>query len=114
MGLENPLHLMIILMVVLLVFGAKRLPEMGRSLGSGMRGFKEAISGELTTDQPAVTDSAGGYGDHAGRDGFGPRDAERLSPPAAPQTSSSAGGADGRRGVRLGGTSRSMPAQHRP
>lgn len=57
MGLENPLHLMIILMVVLLVFGAKRLPEMGRSLGSGMRGFKEAISGELTTDQPAVTDS---------------------------------------------------------
>lgn len=56
MGLENPLHLMIILMVVLLVFGAKRLPEMGRSLGSGMRGFKEAISGELTTDQAAVTD----------------------------------------------------------
>jgi sec-independent protein translocase protein TatA len=55
-GLENPLHLMIILMVVLLVFGAKRLPEMGRSLGSGMRGFKEAISGELTADQPAVTD----------------------------------------------------------
>jgi sec-independent protein translocase protein TatA len=55
-GLENPLHLMIILMVVLLVFGAKRLPEMGRSLGSGMRGFKEAISGELTTDHPAVTD----------------------------------------------------------
>jgi len=29
---------------------------MGRSLGSGMRGFKEAISGELITDQPAVTD----------------------------------------------------------
>jgi sec-independent protein translocase protein TatA len=55
-GLENPLHLMIILMVVLLVFGAKRLPEMGRSLGSGMRGFKEAISGELTTNEPAVTD----------------------------------------------------------
>jgi sec-independent protein translocase protein TatA len=47
---------MIILMVVLLVFGAKRLPEMGRSLGSGMRGFKEAISGELTTDHPAVTE----------------------------------------------------------
>ncbi|HUY58318.1 MAG TPA: twin-arginine translocase TatA/TatE family subunit [Solirubrobacteraceae bacterium] len=58
MGLENPLHLMIILMVVLLVFGAKRLPEMGRSLGSGMRGFKEAISGELTADHPGVTDHA--------------------------------------------------------
>lgn len=57
-GLENPLHLMIILMVVLLVFGAKRLPEMGRSLGSGMRGFKEAISGELTTDHATVTEQA--------------------------------------------------------
>ncbi len=45
MGLENPLHLAILLMVILLVFGAKRLPEMGRSLGDGMRGFKEAISG---------------------------------------------------------------------
>jgi TatA/E family protein of Tat protein translocase len=31
---------------MLLVFGAKRLPEMGRSLGSGMRGFKESLSAE--------------------------------------------------------------------
>ena len=46
MGLENPIHLMIVLVVVLLVFGAKRLPDMGRSMGEGMRGFKEAISGE--------------------------------------------------------------------
>jgi sec-independent protein translocase protein TatA len=46
MGLDNPLHLAILLMILLLVFGAKRLPEMGRSLGSGLRGFKEAISDE--------------------------------------------------------------------
>ncbi len=46
LGLENPLHIAILLLVVLLVFGAKRLPEMGRSLGSGLRGFKESISGE--------------------------------------------------------------------
>jgi sec-independent protein translocase protein TatA len=46
MGLENPLHILILLVVVLLVFGAKRLPEMGRSLGDGMRGFKESLSGE--------------------------------------------------------------------
>jgi sec-independent protein translocase protein TatA len=46
MGLDNPIHIAILLLIVLLVFGAKRLPEMGRSLGSGMRGFKEAISGE--------------------------------------------------------------------
>lgn len=46
MGLDNPIHLAFILLLVLLVFGAKRLPEMGRSLGAGMRGFKESISGE--------------------------------------------------------------------
>jgi sec-independent protein translocase protein TatA len=45
-GLENPLHIAIILIVVLMVFGAKRLPEMGKSLGSGLRGFKESLSGE--------------------------------------------------------------------
>jgi sec-independent protein translocase protein TatA len=46
MGLDNPIHLAFLLMILLLVFGAKRLPEMGRSLGSGMRGFKDALSGE--------------------------------------------------------------------
>jgi len=45
-GLDNPLHIAIVVVVVMLVFGAKRLPEMGRSLGSGLRGFKESISGE--------------------------------------------------------------------
>jgi sec-independent protein translocase protein TatA len=46
MGLDNPLHLAFLVMLLLLVFGAKRLPEMGRSLGAGMRGFRESISGE--------------------------------------------------------------------
>ncbi|MHB8532475.1 MAG: twin-arginine translocase TatA/TatE family subunit [Solirubrobacteraceae bacterium] len=46
MGLDNPLHIAFLLVIVLLVFGAKRLPEMGKSLGSGMRGFKDAIGGE--------------------------------------------------------------------
>ncbi|HEV2974810.1 MAG TPA: twin-arginine translocase TatA/TatE family subunit [Solirubrobacteraceae bacterium] len=45
MGLDNPLHIAFLLILLLLVFGAKRLPEMGRSLGSGMRGFKESLSG---------------------------------------------------------------------
>ena len=40
----------LLLLVVLLVFGPKRLPEMGRSLGRGMREFKESISGK---DEPA-------------------------------------------------------------
>jgi sec-independent protein translocase protein TatA len=46
MGLDNPLHIAFLLILLLLVFGAKRLPEMGRSLGSGMRGFKDSLSGE--------------------------------------------------------------------
>ncbi len=45
-GLDNPLHIAIVLLVVLLVFGAKRLPEMGRSLGEGLRGFKQSVNGE--------------------------------------------------------------------
>jgi sec-independent protein translocase protein TatA len=45
-GLDNPLHLAFLLLIVLLVFGAKRLPEIGRSLGSGLRGFKESINSE--------------------------------------------------------------------
>lgn len=45
-GLDNPLHIAMVLVVVLLVFGAKRLPEMGKSMGEGLRGFKDAIGGE--------------------------------------------------------------------
>jgi sec-independent protein translocase protein TatA len=46
MGLDNPIHIAFLLILLLLVFGAKRLPEMGKSLGTGMRGFKDALSGE--------------------------------------------------------------------
>ena len=45
MGLDNPLHIAFLVLVVLLVFGAKRLPELGRSLGSGMRGFRDTLAG---------------------------------------------------------------------
>jgi len=49
LGLDNPIHIAFILVLLLLVFGAKRLPEMGRSMGAGLRGFKESISGEEPT-----------------------------------------------------------------
>ncbi|HSZ13753.1 MAG TPA: twin-arginine translocase TatA/TatE family subunit [Solirubrobacteraceae bacterium] len=48
MGLDNPLHIAFLLIVLLLVFGARRLPEIGRSVGSGMREFKDSISGQST------------------------------------------------------------------
>ena len=43
-------EILILLLVVLLVFGPKRLPEMGRSLGKGMREFKDSISGKDDDD----------------------------------------------------------------
>jgi sec-independent protein translocase protein TatA len=45
MGLDNPLHIAFLLVILLLVFGAKRLPEIGRSVGEGLRGFKSSIDG---------------------------------------------------------------------
>jgi sec-independent protein translocase protein TatA len=42
----QPTHLLFVLVVALLVLGPKRLPEVGRSLGSGLRDFRAAISGE--------------------------------------------------------------------
>jgi sec-independent protein translocase protein TatA len=69
MGLDNPIHLAFVLLLVLLVFGAKRLPEMGRSLGEGMRGFKESINPQtpaapltaISAAAPAATTSAAHY-----------------------------------------------------
>jgi sec-independent protein translocase protein TatA len=55
-GLDNPLHLAFLVLILLLVFGARRLPEIGRSLGSGMREFKQSITGE--TSQPTLTASS--------------------------------------------------------
>jgi len=54
-------ELMILLIVLLLIFGAKRLPEMGRSLGKGMREFKDSVSGieeTVTTPTPTSTTPA--------------------------------------------------------
>jgi len=50
-GLESPMHLVIVLIVAVLVLGPKKLPEVGRSLGSGIRQFKHSIEGK---DEPAA------------------------------------------------------------
>jgi sec-independent protein translocase protein TatA len=42
-GLMQPMHLMIILAVGVLLFGPKKIPELGKGLGEGIRGFKEAL-----------------------------------------------------------------------
>jgi sec-independent protein translocase protein TatA len=42
----SPVELMIVLVIALMVLGPKRLPEVGRSLGRGMREFRDSLSGE--------------------------------------------------------------------
>ena len=50
-------ELVILLVALLVIFGPKRLPEMGRSLGKGMREFKDSISGKDDDDGPCTTGS---------------------------------------------------------
>ena len=59
-GWIGPWELAILLIVVLLVFGPKRLPEMGKSLGKGMREFKHSITGKDDEDEqrPELTAAA--------------------------------------------------------
>jgi sec-independent protein translocase protein TatA len=58
-GWTNPTHLVLLLLIALCLFGAKRLPEIGRSLGSGMREFKDSVSNQTalpeTTEQHEKT-----------------------------------------------------------
>ncbi len=44
----GPLEIVVVLVIVLLIFGPKRLPGLGKSLGTGMREFKDSISGKDT------------------------------------------------------------------
>lgn len=49
----GPMEVLIVLIVALLVLGPKRLPDVGRSLGKGIRGFKDTVSG---ADPTAIQD----------------------------------------------------------
>ena len=54
-GLFQPMHLLVIVGIALLVFGPKKLPELGKGIGEGIRGFKSAINVE--GDKPAAVTS---------------------------------------------------------
>lgn len=60
--LFSPLHLVILLVIVLLIFGPKRLPELGSGIGKSIRGFRDGISGATTTEEapqaPVVNQAA--------------------------------------------------------
>ncbi len=44
-GLFQPMHLLVLLFIALLVFGPKKLPELGKGLGDGIRAFKQGVNG---------------------------------------------------------------------
>ena len=50
----GPMELIVVLVIALVVVGPKKLPAMGRSLGNGMRQFKESISGDSRDESPAL------------------------------------------------------------
>ena len=68
-GILTPTHLIFLLLLALLLFGAKRLPEIGRSLGVGMREFKDSVTAKQ--DEPVATSEL-------------PPPAPVAAPPAAP------------------------------
>ena len=63
------IQIAIVLVIALLVFGPKRLPELGRSLGSGMREFRQTISGMgddlMSDDEPSKSPKQASAGDSA-------------------------------------------------
>ncbi|MGA7380056.1 MAG: twin-arginine translocase TatA/TatE family subunit [Terriglobales bacterium] len=48
-GLFQPMHLLVIFGIALLVFGPKKLPELGKGIGEGIRGFKSAMQADEDT-----------------------------------------------------------------
>jgi len=69
-GLLQPMHLLVIFAIALLVFGPRRLPELGKGLGEAIRGFKNSFDGgETTPPTPATRE----------QDAFGPRSIRESS-----------------------------------
>jgi sec-independent protein translocase protein TatA len=53
-GIFQPMHLLVILGIALLVFGPKKIPELGKGLGEGIRGFKSALQQEEDKVDPKL------------------------------------------------------------
>ena len=60
-GLASPSHLIIVLVIVLLLFGAKRIPELAKGLGTGIKEFREGVSvgDDSKLEVPGVEESCG-------------------------------------------------------
>lgn len=82
----GPLEIIVVLIIVLVIFGPKRLPELGRSLGRGMREFKESVTGKDEPERPPAPEIRAGKAHEL--DGTVADEADRqpaaAEPPARP------------------------------
>jgi sec-independent protein translocase protein TatA len=82
MGIENPVHLLFLGAVALLVLGPKRLPELAKALGNGIREFRESIALGEDEEKPASPNGTATQ----------PAAAANGAPPVAPQPPAAEGG----------------------
>lgn len=65
-GIFQPMHLLVIVGLALLMFGPKKLPELGKGIGEGIRGFKSAVNGRdesaNSAPPPSTRASRGAHG----------------------------------------------------
>jgi sec-independent protein translocase protein TatA len=61
-GLFQPMHLLLIFGIALLVFGPKKLPELGKGIGDGIRGFKSAMNADEDKSMSKTTAAANDHG----------------------------------------------------
>ena len=94
----QPTHLLLLLVVALIVLGPKRLPEVGRQLGNGLRDFRNAINGERDSfrdaidfhrdERHSVVEESFTYGDRTNEAGASPSAQPDAELPARPQAES--------------------------
>jgi len=82
-GFLSPTHIVLLLVVALMLFGAKRLPEVGRSLGTGLRGFKHGLEGSepQEPERPELSNSRAVVSSAPAE---APPEADSVSPPPEP------------------------------
>ena len=56
-GLFQPMHLLVILIIAMFVFGPKRIPELGKALGDGIRGFKSGLNEAPKVDSESKSEA---------------------------------------------------------
>jgi sec-independent protein translocase protein TatA len=90
MGALSPLHLILIVLIVLVLFGSKRLVGLGKGLGESLRGFRESVAGDegAPTRRPDLVEASDEEVKSALVDGVGPKGAVRakqMAPAPTPE-----------------------------